>query len=155
MKMEKQTLRSFPVIGITVRTSNAEGRAAKDIPELWAKFWATDVAAKIPGRTDNDIYSIYTAYEGDYTQPYTTLIGYKVENLEHIPEGFTGLLIEEGPYMKCTARGRLSEGVVFNAWTEIWNTELPRAYTADFEVYGERSHNPDDAEVDIYLAVRP
>jgi predicted transcriptional regulator YdeE len=153
--MEKQTLRSFPVIGITVRTSNADGHAAKDIPELWARFWATDVAAQIPGRLGNDIYSIYTAYEGDYTQPYTTLIGYKVENLDHIPEGFTGLMIEEGPYMKCTAKGKLSDGVVFNAWLEIWNAEIPRAYTSDFEVYDERAQNPDDAEVDIFLSVRP
>lgn len=153
--MEKQILRSFPVIGITVRTSNAEGHAAKDIPELWAKFWASDVASKIPGKISNDIYSVYTAYEGDYTQPYTTLIGYKVENLDHIPDGLSGLLIEEGPYMKCMAKGNLLQGVVFDAWLEIWNAEIPRAYTADFEVYGERAQNPEDAEVDIYLAVKP
>jgi len=152
--MEKQTLRSFPVIGITVRTSNAEGHAAKDIPELWARFWSIDISAKIPGRIGDDIYSVYTAYEGDYTQPYTTLIGYKVENLDHIPDGFSGLLIEEGPYMKCTAKGNLLQGAVFDAWLEIWNAEIPRAYTADFEVYGECSRNPEDAEVDIYLAVK-
>lgn len=155
MKMEKQTIRSFPVIGITVRTSNAEGQASKDIPELWESFWTTDVAAKIPMRLDNDIYSIYTDYEGDYTQPYTTLIGYKVENLDVIPHGFTGIMIEEAPYLKCTAKGKLSEGIVFDAWTEIWNAGISRAYTADFEVYAERSQNPDDAEVDIFLAVRP
>lgn len=155
MNLEKQTLGSFPVIGITVRTSNAEGKAAIDIPELWDKFWALDVATQIPGRLNNDIYSIYTDYEGDYTQPYTTLIGYKVENLDHIPEGFTGIMIEEGPYLKCTAKGRLSDGIVFNAWTEIWNSKVSRAYTADFEVYGVRSQHPEDAEVDIFLAVRP
>lgn len=153
MEMEKQSLRSFPVIGITVKTSNADGRAAIDIPELWSRFWATDIAAQIPGRVGNDIYSVYTAYEGDYTQPYTTLIGYRVENLNHIPVGFAGLMIEEGPYMKCTAKGDLSKGAVFNAWLEIWNAKIPRAYTADFEVYGERSQNPGDAEVDIFLAV--
>lgn len=152
---EKETLSAFPVIGITVRTSNAEGQAANDIPALWARFWASDVAAKIPGRVSNDIYSIYTDYEGDYTQPYTTLIGYKVEHLDDVPDGLTGLMIEESAYLKCTAKGKLSEGIVFNVWTEIWNTEIPRAYTADFEVYGERAQNPDDAEVDIYLAIRP
>lgn len=152
--MEKQILRSFPVIGITVRTSNAEGHAAKDIPELWARFWRIDVASKIPGRVGNDIYSVYTAYEGDYTKPYTTLIGYRVENLDHIPDGFSGLLIEEGPYMKCIAKGNLSQGAVFDAWLEIWNAEIPRAYTSDFEVYGERAQNPEDAEVDIYLALK-
>lgn len=152
--MEKQTLGTFPVIGITIRTSNAEGHAAKDIPELWAKFWATDVAAQLPNKVSNDVYSVYTAYDGDYTQPYTTLIGYRVHHLDEIPVGLTGLMIEGGTYLKTTAKGKLSDGVVYNAWNEIWNTEIPRAYTADFEVYGEKSLNPDDAEVDIYLAIR-
>ncbi len=155
MQMKNQTLKSFPVIGITVRTSNAEGKASIDIPELWSRFWTTNVAAKVPGRLSDDIYSIYTDYEGDYTQPYTTLIGYKVDNLDHIPEGFTGIMINEGPYLKSTAKGRLSDGIVFEAWTEIWNVNIPRAYTADFEVYDERSKNTDMAEVDIFLAVRP
>lgn len=152
--MEKQPLRSFPVIGITVSTSNADGHAAKDIPEVWARFWSANIAAQIPGRLGEDIYSVYTAYEGDYTQPYTTLIGYKVENLDHIPEGLSGLMIQEGPYMKCVAKGNLSKGAVFNAWLEIWNAEIPRAYAADFEVYGPRSQNTEDAEVDIYLSVK-
>ncbi|MFA4871215.1 MAG: GyrI-like domain-containing protein [Pedobacter sp.] len=153
--MENQTFRSFPVIGIKVRTSNAEGKASVDIPALWERFWATDVAAKLPERVSNDIYSIYTEYEGDYTQPYTTLIGYKVDNLDYIPEGFTGIMIQEGPYLKCTAKGKLSDGVVFDAWTEIWNSKISRAYTADFEVYGERAGDQNAAEVDIFLAVRP
>ncbi|MNY41429.1 Bacterial transcription activator, effector binding domain [compost metagenome] len=109
----------------------------------------------MPGRISNDIYSIYTEYDGDYTQPYTTLIGYKVDNLDHIPEGLIGIMIPEGPYLKRTAKGKLSEGVVFDAWTDIWNSKISRAYTADFEVYGERSGNPDAAEVDIFLAIRP
>lgn len=155
MNLEKQTLKSFPVIGIAVRTSNAEGKAAIDIPELWDKFWKSDVSKQLPGRLNNDIYSIYTDYEGDYTQPYTTLIGYRVENLDHIPEGLRGLMIEEGTYLKHTAKGILADGIVFNAWTEIWNSKITRAYTADFEVYGERAQNQNDAEVDIFLAVRP
>jgi len=154
MKIEKETLSAFPIIGISVRTSNAEGHAAKDIPELWARFWAGNVAGQVPGRVGDDIYSIYTEYEGDYTQPYTTLIGYRVENLDHIPEGFKGLMIEAGPYVKYTAKGNLMQGAVINAWQEIWNADIPRAYTADFEIYGSRAQNPEDAEVDIYLAVK-
>ncbi|MEQ7800734.1 GyrI-like domain-containing protein [Pedobacter sp. ASV1-7] len=153
--METQVLRSFPVIGIKVRTSNAEGKASIDIPALWERFWTTDVAAKVPGRINNDIYSVYTEYEGNYTQPYTTLIGYKVEDLDYIPEGLTGIMIKEGTYLKCTAKGKLSEGIVFDAWTDIWNSQISRAYTTDFEVYDERSGNPDAAEIDIFLAVRP
>jgi predicted transcriptional regulator YdeE len=154
MKTEKEILSAFPLIGITVRTSNAEGHAANDIPELWTRFWASNVAAQLPGRVGDNIYSVYTEYEGDYTQPYTTLIGYRVENLDHIPDGFTGLMIEGGPYLKYTVKGNLLQGAVFNAWQEIWKTDIPRAYTTDFEIYGSGAQNPLDAEVDIYLAVK-
>ncbi|ACU05879.1 GyrI-like domain-containing protein [Pedobacter heparinus] len=152
--MKNQIIHSFPVIGITVRTSNADGSAAKDIPELWDRFWSANIAAQIPGVISNDVYSIYTAYDGDYTQPYTTLIGYRVENLDHIPEGLSGLLIEGGSYQQRSVKGNLLKGVVFDAWVDIWNSDIPRAYTSDFEVYGEKAQNPEDAVVDIYLSVK-
>jgi predicted transcriptional regulator YdeE len=34
------------------------------------------------------------------------------------------------------------------------NAGLPRAFTTDFEVYDERSQNPENAEVDIFVAVK-
>ncbi|WP_316811202.1 GyrI-like domain-containing protein [Pedobacter heparinus] len=151
--MENQIIPSFSVIGITVRTSNAAGHAEKDIPELWNKFHSSNIAAQLPGLVSHDVYSIYTAYDGDHAQPYTTLIGYRVENLDHIPEGLSGLLIEGGTYQKLTVKGNLLKGLVFDAWLEIWNADIPRAYTADFEVYGEQALNPENAEVDIYLSV--
>lgn len=35
----------------------------------------------------------------------------------------------------------------------LWNSDLPRKYTADFEIYGEKAQNPENAEVDILVAV--
>ncbi|MFT4644864.1 MAG: putative transcriptional regulator YdeE [Planctomycetota bacterium] len=32
--------------------------------------------------------------------------------------------------------------------------DLDRTYTADFEIYGEKVQNPQDAEVDIMIAVK-
>ncbi len=32
--------------------------------------------------------------------------------------------------------------------------DMDRAFTADFEVYGEKAQNPSDAEVDIFIAVK-
>ena len=32
--------------------------------------------------------------------------------------------------------------------------ELDRTYTADFEIYGEKTQNLQDAEVDIMIAVK-
>lgn len=152
--MEKQTLKPFFVAGISVRTANGNGQAATDIPALWSRFRSEDVAAQLKGRLSEDIYSVYTEYEGDHTQPYTTLIGYQVENLDHVPEGMQGIAIEGGDYEQFTAKGALAKGVVFEAWLNIWNSAIPRAYTADFEVYGAKAQDPENAAVDIFIAVK-
>lgn len=152
--MQKETLKPFFVVGISVRTSNGDGKAAVDIPALWNRFRSEDIAARIPNKTGNEVYSIYTDYEGDHTKPYTTIIGYAVENLDQVPEGMRGLAIEGGAYEKQQLKGNLLQGLVFNAWVAIWNSGVSRAYTADFEVYSAKNRNPEDAEVDIFIATR-
>ena len=44
--------------------------------------------------------------------------------------------------------------MVFGEWTKIWNSDLVRTFTADFEVYGEKAQNPENAEVDIFVAIK-
>jgi predicted transcriptional regulator YdeE len=68
-------------------------------------------------------------------------------------EGFKGIRIGGGAFKKITAAGKLSDGIVYEAWTHIWNAGWDRAYTADFEVYGAGAQHPDAAEIDIFVAV--
>ncbi|MEO8532549.1 MAG: GyrI-like domain-containing protein [Flavobacterium sp.] len=145
----------FSVIGISIRTTNEEGQSGKDIPALWSKFISEAIAEKIPNKTSQDIICVYTDYEKDHTKPYTTILGCLVDNLDFIPEGMTGKTIEASNQVKFTAKGNLAEGIVFNEWIEIWNSDLDRTFTADFEIYGEKSQNTENAEVDIYIAIRP
>lgn len=152
--MEKQILKSFFIVGLSVRTSNENGQAATDIPALWDRFSTENIGAQIKGKLSEEVYSVYTEYEGDYTKPYTTIIGYRVENLDHIPEEMDGIQIDGGEFVKFTVKGNLHEGVVYNAWVDIWNSDLPRAYAADFEIYGDKARNSADAEVEIFLSVR-
>lgn len=143
----------FKVIGIAVRTTNENNQAAKDIPVLWEKFMSEDILNTIPNKIDTAVYSIYTDYEKDHTKPYTTMLGCKVENLDHIPEGMVGKSFEGGNYIRFTPKGNLAEGLVINEWNKIWNMDLGRVFTADFEIYGEKARNPSEAEVDILIAV--
>lgn len=152
--MDNVKIEPFKVIGIEVRTTNENEQAAKDIPVLWEQFMKENVLNNIPNKIDNIIYSIYTEYEKDHTKPYTTLLGCKVENLDHIPEGMVGKSFDGGDYMKFIAKGNLAEGLVINEWFKIWNMDLGRTFTADFEMYGEKAQNPSDAEVDILIAVK-
>ncbi len=152
--MNKINIKEFTVIGISVRTTNENGQSAKDIGALWNKFMSEEILDKIPHKTDNTIYSIYTEYESDHTKPYTTILGCKVENADTIPNGMISKTIKAGKYAKFIAKGDLTKGAVYEAWSKIWNADLDRLYSTDFEVYGEKAQNPSDVEVEIFVAVK-
>lgn len=152
--MNTQKIEAFFIIGISVRTTNENQQAAKDIPALWGKFMSESILEQIPNKISTDIYCIYTDYESDHTKPYTTILGCKVSNLEEIPVGMVSKKIATTEYQKFTTKGNLQEGMVYNKWLEIWNSDLNRKFTSDFEIYGEKAMNPNDAEVDIFIAIK-
>ncbi len=151
--MTDTTVMPFYIIGMAIRTTNEQAQAAQDIPQLWAAFMSEDRTTKIPRHQGKDIYCVYTEYESDYTRPYTVVLGYKVDNLDHIPDGCKGVKIEGGPFKKVSVAGRLSDNIVYEAWTRIWNAGWDRAYTADFEVYGAKAQDPEAVEMDIFIAL--
>ena len=152
--MNKVNIEPFKVIGISVRTTNENGQAAKEIAELWGKFMNDKVLEAIPSKIDNTVYSIYTDYEGDHTKPYTALLGCKVKTLNVIPDGMIGKSVDGGNYVKLTAKGDLTKGLIVNKWSEIWEMDLERLFTTDFEVFGEKAKNPAAAEIDFFIAVK-
>lgn len=146
---------TFNIIGISVRTTNENGQAGTDIPQLWNTFFTQNILDQIPNKIDNTIYSIYTDYEKDYTKPYTTILGCRVNSLDSIPEGLTAKSFDAENYKVYTAKGKLSDGIVYNEWAKIWNSDLDRrTYIADFEVYGEKAQDPDNAEVAIFVGIK-
>lgn len=152
--MQKVKIEPFKLIGISVRTTNENDQAAKEIAELWGRFLSDNIGAKIPKKVGDEIYSLYTDYEGDHTRPYTAILGCKVENLNTIPNGMVGKSFKGGNYSKTTAKGDLMKGLVVDHWSKIFDMDLDRTYIADFERYGENAQNPLDAEVDFYIGVK-
>ncbi|WP_165734146.1 GyrI-like domain-containing protein [Polaribacter sp. 20A6] len=152
--MNKVTVEAFKVIGISIRTTNENEQAAKDIGELWNKFISEGILEKIPNKIDSTIYSIYTEYQSDHTKPYTTVLGCKVEHLNEIPNGMVGKSFKGGKYVNFSTKGDLTKGLIVNKWKEIWKMDLDRVYSADFEVFGEKAQNQNDAEIDILIAVK-
>lgn len=151
--MEKVTLSPFQIIGISIRTTNQNNQAATDIAQLWQRFLSENIAAQIPSKVDDTVYSLYTDYEGDHTQPYTAVLGCKVESVDVVPDGFTSHTISGGIYSKTSARGNLMEGLVVSHWNAIFEMNLDRTFNSDFEVFGEKAQNPSDAEVGFYVGV--
>jgi len=151
--MQTVQVEAFQIIGISVRTTNENGQAASDIPLLWEKFMTEGISEKIPNKISDEVFSIYTNYESDHTKPYDTILGCKVSSFENIPEGMIAQSFEGGTFAKFLSTGNANKGAVYQTWVAIWNTDLDRLYTADFEVYGIKATNLPNAEVDIYVAI--
>jgi predicted transcriptional regulator YdeE len=63
------------------------------------------------------------------------------------------LFIPAGQYLQFISKGTIPNCIA-NSWKAIWNTEMNRAYQFDFEIYGERSTDWNNAEVDIFISSR-
>lgn len=151
--MENVRIEPFNLIGIAIRTTNEKGQAAEQIAALWARFLNDNILDTIPNKINNTVYSVYTDYEGDHTQPYTAILGCSVANLDIVPDGMMGKAIGGGNYAKISAQGDLTKGLIVREWTKIWDLDLKRAFTADYEVFDEQEINPLDAKVDFLVAV--
>lgn len=150
--MIKVVVEPFNFIGISVSTTNEGGKAATDLAQLWQRFHAEKIMSKIPHKINNEIIALYTDYQGDYTKPYTAMIGSKVEKILVVPPGMDGKAIEGGNYLKLSPQGKLVE-IVMNEWIKIWSANIDRVYTADFEIYGVKARDPENAQVDIYVSI--
>ncbi len=147
---EKQMKRL--VIGIPIRTSNENGRFQKDVSPLWDRFFREKIADKIPNKTGQSPIAVYTDYEGDYTQPFTYILGYEVFSLKEIPEGMRGVEISPSPYAVFTAKGEFPKSMV-QTWQTVWKSDLPRSYTTDFEIYPSDFNPQKKPEVRIYIGL--
>ncbi len=153
--MTKTKFENTRLIGIALpgKTTNQNGQSNIDCGKLWQTFEAGSYFNKIPGKTGNSIYAVYHDYDGDHTQPFSYFIGCPVEADTEVPEGLSELNIPAGEFEKKVAKGPMP-ACLGQAWQKIWKSEIPRAYTADFEVYDDRSADWNDAEVDIFISVK-
>jgi predicted transcriptional regulator YdeE len=150
----------FSVVGIAVRTSNAEQMtAARPIGKQWERLFKEGVLATIPNKADGKIVAVYSEYASDKDGEYTYLLGARVTKVESLPAGMTVKNVPAGRYAVFTSERGPVQKVVVEMWRRVWETPKnvlggDRTYKADFEVYDERAQNPADAVVDLYVAVR-
>ena len=151
---EALTIEDFNIIGISMVTTNKNGQSIKDIGTLWQRFQKEQIASKIPNIISGEVYSLFTDYESDFSGKYLTIIGFKVSDLDTIPNGMIGRAFTGGSYKKFTAKGEMPQAIA-KTWQTVWSEDktLKRRYTVDFEVYGPKSQKGVDSEVDIYIAV--
>jgi len=68
---------------------------------------------------------------------------------------FIGREFGGGNFAKYTAKGTMPDAII-HTWMQIWSddTQLNRSYDYDFEVYGSKSDNGENSEVEIYVSVK-
>jgi predicted transcriptional regulator YdeE len=94
---------------------------------------------------------VYTDYESDHNDYYTAILGCKVSSIEYLPEGFTGKAIPAARYRVYDPKGKFPESIGAT-WQHIWQDEINRTYTADFDIY-DLKEKFEDTEFKVYVAV--
>ncbi|WP_239613734.1 effector binding domain-containing protein [Cohnella mopanensis] len=154
-------LDELKLVGISTITSNEQefGTQGK-IGGLWDKFWKDGVQQSIPHSSvapSQPIYGCYTDYVIGAAGEYKVLIGCKVAEIGSLPAGLEAKILPATRYAVFTTRKGLMPAVVIEAWQAIWkwstSSKLKRTFTGDFELYDERCSDPEQAQVDIYIAV--
>ncbi len=152
MKYEIVELKEKIIEGIRIKTTNQNGKSMKDIGLTWQKLFTEGIYENIQNKTNNKTIGLYTQYEGDYTKPYTFIAGAEVSKEVENNEQIVSTIIPKGKYAKFVIIGDV-QNTVGQAWQEIWNMELKRKYTCDFEEYQNNSQDMQKQEIHIYIAI--
>jgi predicted transcriptional regulator YdeE len=150
----------FYIAGLTARTNNAREMSGKGkIDNVWHAFLQPELVAKIPNKVGVDLIAVYTDYEAGHTGYYTYLLGLPVLSVESLPACLTVKHITAGRYaVFSSGRGPITE-IVPKIWQRIWSMspkELGgrRAFKTDYEIYDQRSADPEYAQIDVYIGLR-
>lgn len=128
-------LPAITVAGFSLRTSNTSPSMQADIGAMWGRFFSPGAYDAILGKKDGKYVGMYTNYESDHKGAYDFVACCAVSDVKQ-GTGIETKIIPAGKYAKFTLRGPMME-TVGGFWQALWNMDLPRAYTCDFEEYQE------------------
>jgi predicted transcriptional regulator YdeE len=149
----------FAVIGIEARTTNSKEATAEGIiPKQWQKFFQEGILDKIPDKSGQNVYALYTDYVGGRNGEYSFVIGAMVKDGTAAPDGMVAKHVSAGQFAVIASEKGPLPKVVPAAWQAVWKMEddgkLKRSYRTDFEIYDHRARDPQNAQVDIYVGLK-
>ena len=164
MKKIVTQIPELTLVGITTRTNNAQifasDSSTNKIAATVQKYFYNGLAEKIKNRKNpGTTFCVYTNYQSDMNGDYTYFIGEEVTSFNNMDEEFETLTIPVQHYAKFTSQPGPMPTVCVDLWQNIWKLNASdlggeRAYIADFEMYDQRSQNPEQAVLDIYIGIK-
>lgn len=151
MTYEIVYLKEKIVAGLIVRTSNGDANMKKVIGETWKRFFEEGIYQTIMNKENENTIGLYLNYENKINGEYDVAICCEVSKEEKFSEGVQVRKIEEGKYAKFKIKGHVQESVS-EFWSKLWEMDLDRKYSFDFEEYKGNSEMK-DSEIDIYISI--
>ena len=152
------------VMGISTVTGNQDPDMKKKIGMLWSELYQNGIYEKIQNKANAYAIGLYSDYTKD---GYTVTAGAEVLMSEKASKLFSDLTsdlfsdtadmklvikkIPAGKYARFSIQGNM-ETAVAQAWNEIWDTDLDRSYSGDYEEY--LNSDMENARIDIYIALK-
>ncbi|WP_044796593.1 GyrI-like domain-containing protein [Bacillus cereus] len=118
------------IYGKGIRTNNQNTDA---LLSLWEEILRLNLKG--------DVYAVYNNYESDFTGDYDLHIGTEEKFIDE-----SIVIIPAGNYHVVEVDHTDPHGV-FNAWVDIWKSDIKRAYKTDFQFHSK------DGSIRIFLSV--
>lgn len=146
MNYEIVMLKEKIVVGVSAVTSNDDPKMGEIIGGLWYKLYQTGVFLTIKNKVNEYAIGLYSDYSKDN---YCVTAGNEVSKADN--DELTVKIIPSGKYAKFSVHGHMEKEVA-EAWEKIWQMDLDRSFTGDFEEY--LNSDFDNADIDIYIALK-
>ncbi|PHV70787.1 AraC family transcriptional regulator [Sporanaerobium hydrogeniformans] len=146
MNYEVVHLEQKIIVGVSAITGSSDPEMGKIISGLWEKLYQEGIHAVIKNKVNDYAIGLYSDYTAD---GYCVTAGNEVSKAEN-PE-LTIKIIPAGKYAKFSVHGHMEKAVA-HAWGEIWQMNLDRSFTGDFEEY--RNADFENCDIDLYIALK-
>lgn len=146
MQYEIVNLEEKIVVGVSAITGNNDPQMGSIIGGLWEKLYQGGVNATIKNKVNAYAIGLYSDYS---LEEYCVTAGNEVSKVENAE--LTVKTIPAGKYAKFSVHGNM-EKVVAGAWGEIWQMDLDRSFTGDFEEY--LNCDVENCAIDLYVALK-
>ncbi|WP_313074047.1 GyrI-like domain-containing protein [Lacrimispora sp.] len=134
------------IVGVSALTGNSDPDMGEIIRGLWKELYQGGVSVMIKNKSNQYAIGLYSDYTSNQ---YCVTVGNEVFNAENAD--LTVKIIPAGKYAKFSVHGNMEKAVA-NAWGKIWQMDLDRSFTGDFEEYLSDDRN--DCDIDIYIAIK-